>query len=494
MTDRLQGVMLASACGDALGAGYEFGRPLDPDEPVRMRGQGRFAPGEWTDDSAQMIAIAMAASEKVDLESETGQDLVCTNLLDWYYSPARLKDIGTHSSAVFGRVATVAGPGLARRFRETASQKEARQPRSSGGNGALMRTAPVALALWQDPAAMARAAAAIGALTHADTRSSESCAVWCLAIRAALRAADPSDIPGLAAAIDEDLATYLPADVAPFWQSVLAESYGTAPADYYEYRPGNGYCVTTIRAAWAAITSTLVSTALPGRHLQWALEAAVRGGHDTDTVACVAGGVLGAMWGQSAVPLQWRRRIFGWPDMVDRDIVELTARVLGVTDGHWPLVEHQSYESWPHTDAVAIHPFDDGVVMSGSAVAQGARRVPGEPIGAIVSLCMVGRSDLAHFGLSPEDRVEVRLIDRPGANPHLQLVVDEAADAIAAFRAEGKRVLVHCVAAQSRTPSVAARYAVRHLGVEPDEALAAVCAALPFAAPNAELAASVRGA
>ena len=29
------------------------------------------------------------------------------------------------------------------------------------------------------------------------------------------------------------------------------------------------------------------------------------------------------------------------------------------------------------------------------------------------------------------------------------------ADAVAAFRSEGKRVLLHCVAAQSRTPAVA---------------------------------------
>ena len=66
--------------------------------------------------------------------------------------------------------------------------------------------------------------------------------------------------------------------------------------------------------------------------------------------------------------------------------------------------------------------------------------------------------------------------------------MEEAADAVAAYRAEGKRVLLHCVAAQSRTPSVAALYSVRHLGVAPEVALREVCDALPAASPNPALA------
>ena len=107
LTDRLTGVLVAASCGDALGAGYEFGEPLAESEPVLMRGQGPFLPGEWTDDTAQMIAVAMSAADGWDLTSEEGQDQVAAHLLDWYYSPARLKDIGIHSSAVFARAATV---------------------------------------------------------------------------------------------------------------------------------------------------------------------------------------------------------------------------------------------------------------------------------------------------------------------------------------------------------------------------------------------------
>lgn len=61
----------------------------------------------------------------------------------------------------------------------------------------------------------------------------------------------------------------------------------------------------------------------------------------------------------------------------------------------------------------------------------------------------------------------------------------EAADAAAAFRDQGRTVLLHCVQAQSRPPTVAALYAARHLGVPMDDALREVCAALTDAHPNA---------
>ena len=38
--DRAVGVLLATAAGDALGAGYEFGPPLPEEVPVRMKGGG----------------------------------------------------------------------------------------------------------------------------------------------------------------------------------------------------------------------------------------------------------------------------------------------------------------------------------------------------------------------------------------------------------------------------------------------------------------------
>jgi protein-tyrosine phosphatase len=63
-------------------------------------------------------------------------------------------------------------------------------------------------------------------------------------------------------------------------------------------------------------------------------------------------------------------------------------------------------------------------------------------------------------------------------------VLTQAADTVAALRAEGLTVLVHCLEAVSRTPAVAALYAVRHLGIPVQQTLHDVCAVLPAAQPN----------
>ncbi|MEJ7744533.1 MAG: ADP-ribosylglycohydrolase family protein [Nocardioidaceae bacterium] len=54
--------------------------------------------------------------------------------------------------------------------------------------------------------------------------------------------------------------------------------------------------------------------------LQDALHEAIRVGHDTDTVAAIAGGLLGARWDASAVPARWSRQVHGWPGLRARDL------------------------------------------------------------------------------------------------------------------------------------------------------------------------------
>ncbi len=49
--DRVEGVLLATAAGDALGAPYEFKPPRGPELEVAMVGGGPWERGEWTDDT-----------------------------------------------------------------------------------------------------------------------------------------------------------------------------------------------------------------------------------------------------------------------------------------------------------------------------------------------------------------------------------------------------------------------------------------------------------
>ena len=76
--DRVEGVLLGTASGDALGAPYEFQPVRGPALEVAMIGGGGWEPGEWTDDTAMAIAIAEVAATGADLRDEAAQDAIVT--------------------------------------------------------------------------------------------------------------------------------------------------------------------------------------------------------------------------------------------------------------------------------------------------------------------------------------------------------------------------------------------------------------------------------
>ena len=84
-------------------------------------------------------------------------------------------------------------------------------------------------------------------------------------------------------------------------------------------------------------------------------------------------------------------------------------------------------------------------------------------VNAVVSLCRVQDSDLP-VGI---EQIDVRLIDAfdPEANPNLDFVLTDTVRLIEQLRTEGRTVLLHCVATQSRTPTIAALYGARKQGI-----------------------------
>ena len=195
----------------------------------------------------------------------------------------------------------------------------AQRPHGAAGNGSLMRTAPVALAYLGDDRAIADAARAISELTHADPTTGDACVLWCIAIDRAVREARLDGVRDGLALLDRDERIR--------WAHWLDDAETDPPASFAP----NGYVVRALQAAWAAIAQTPVPAVQPSRHLSSALETAVRIGDDTDTVAAIAGALLGARWGSSAVPLSWRSMLNGWPGYEARDLVRLA--VLAATAG-----------------------------------------------------------------------------------------------------------------------------------------------------------------
>jgi ADP-ribosylglycohydrolase/predicted protein tyrosine phosphatase len=634
--DRAAGVLLGMACGDALGAGYEFGPPLPAGSAVTMKGGGGFnwAPGEWTDDTSMAVPIIRAIADCKNLRDESVLDEIVAAWVAWARTAP---DVGNQLRAVLSRTdsdlaqarsgladpadpdpadpdpadpdpvgpasrasAALAHPeadaapehaGAASAVRLVARAHHDRHGRS-GGNGSLMRAAPVALAFLDDPAALAEAARAISDLTHVDTDAGDACVLWCLAIRHAV----------VSGALDVRVGLdSLPADRRVLWEERLLAAEAGAPRDFDR----NGWVVEALQGAWSAIseaarpgavsagtdtpTATIPgaeTTDTPADHLRRALESAVRGGRDTDTVAAIAGGLLGARYGASAVPADWRRIVHGWPGLRADELVRLgvlAARATGrrtpaagpspfagrarradvailagrvslgvrADDGRgrrdparpdrrnpatpdsrapgaperrdpnrpdrrdpsmpdrriavveqaaadfsvpdrrprrdranttWPAAERLPYATSGDISSLVRHPHDDGVWLG----AVGALDVLPAEIDAVVSLCPVGRAQVPER-IRAENRVAVWLIDEvdPRANPNLAFVLEDTVDAIAALRAEGRTVLVHCVRAISRTPTIGALYAARHRGVPMERALREVTDALPHANPNA---------
>jgi ADP-ribosyl-[dinitrogen reductase] hydrolase len=463
--DRAVGALLGTAAGDALGAPYEFGPPRGPELEVVMTGGGPWEPGEWTDDTSMAIAIAEVAATGADLRDEKALDAIVCRWREWMRTA---KDVGIQTSQVLRSADRL---GLdARTAREASAALHERTGRTAG-NGSLMRTAPVALAYLDDEQALIEAARAVSELTHYDPMAGDACVLWCLAIRYAI----------LSGELDVGIGMrHIAADRRDTWAALLDAAEKSRPADF----PNNGWVVQALQAAWSAITTTPVPEDDPAAgvfradRLRLALDAAVRCGNDTDTVAAIAGGLLGATYGASAVPAEWRRLLHGWPGLATRDLVALATRI--VKEDH----QHYSYDADPMLPVQ--HPHDDGLWLGNIATLQALP--PG--VDAVVSLCRVSNGELP-VGV---EQIDVRLIDDVGLdnNGNLDFVLTDTVRLIEQFRNEGRTVLLHCVAAQSRTPTVAALYGARKQGLSGKAAFREVASKLPDAAPNSDFVETIR--
>lgn len=310
--DRAVGVMLGTAVGDALGAGYEFETArLGPGGPQMIGGGlGGFAPGEWTDDTSMAWCVLEVAAGGDGLGSERALTAVARNFRAWYDSgPA---DIGVQTRQILG----AAGPAPTAADCSSAAAAHSARNERSAGNGSLMRTAPVALAHLGDTGAIVRAATAVSALTHGDPRTGQACVLWSLAIDRAVRE-QVLDLRSGLAVLDEEARGY--------WTDRIAEAEQGPPGRFTR----NGWVVEALQAAWSAIHHTPVPAEDPGRHLADALVTAIGIGNDTDTVAAIAGGLLGARWGAAAVPAVWRRICHGYPGLTGEDLIALAHSAAG---------------------------------------------------------------------------------------------------------------------------------------------------------------------
>ena len=359
--DRIEGVLLGQAVGDAMGAPYEPGDiPFTGTPELLGGGFGDYAPGEWSDDTQMSLYIARVAATGADLTSREALDEIARGFCRWVALDGA-SDVGVQTRRVLGAVVDGRDePGIAARMRAAAADLDA-ATRRTGGNGALMRNGIVGLTRLNDRRATAASARAVAELTHADPLAGDCCVIHAEMIRSAVMGPPwrGGPLPGATAAMRTlDL---IPAERRHYWRDlfdggILSDSRCLEPPS------GDGFTVHALghaTLALAFVNQVLADrTARPagasgrgeaptaneapagesrsartradradrmGRILVRALEAS----EDKDTVAAIAGALAGSHLGASALDPAWVEAIHGLPRRPDgaerraRDLREL---------------------------------------------------------------------------------------------------------------------------------------------------------------------------
>ena len=320
--DRARGALLGLAVGDALGTTLEFAHMDQPAYPALASGpatdivgKGPFdlQPGMITDDTQMAVCLArtLARHGRVDA-AELGKRYVT-----W---TEHAFDIGNQTRAALALVERGTPPLLAGFDVWRAGQ------RRPAGNGSLMRSAPIGVALRGE--ALLDAAIADSMITHADPRCILACIAFDAAIAALVDDGNADPVAVARAALDTGARR-----LRETWEAI--EIVGAGPlADADDLA-----CIETAAAALAGdlAAATTSDPEIYGSELHvdrtagfvrlafrlafwhaahtrsWRdalVDVASRGG-DADTNAAIAGALLGARDGAEAIPVEWELRVLG---------------------------------------------------------------------------------------------------------------------------------------------------------------------------------------
>jgi ADP-ribosylglycohydrolase len=303
LESRITGGLLAACLGDALGLPYE-GVPrqrLDEQPVVGMAETGRrgLPAGTWSDDSSLLFCLADSLCDGYDPAD------IAERFLDWWHN-----GVWTPWGETFGYGRTTAA-AMQRLDRGAAPLEAGLNREGANGNGSLMRTLPVALCFSLDRERMLRTAHEVSSITHAHPRSQMCCGIYCLVASCLLEGLDRREAVEGGVGLAGDFYH------GPPWEEerehlATVFSLDVTGLDRFQVRSG-GYVVETLEAAlWCLVR---------GESLKHSLLAAVNLGGDTDTVACVTGGLAGVHYGQGAAPEEWESKLAR-----RQDILQLCSR------------------------------------------------------------------------------------------------------------------------------------------------------------------------
>lgn len=287
LIDRYRGGILGLAVGDALGTTLEFRKPGSFIPITDMLGGGPFQlePGQWTDDTSMALCLAESLVECKDFDTTDQMNRYVRWHRDGHLSSnGRCFDIGNTVSAAL------------RQFGKTGDPFAGSEDPSAGGNGSLMRLAPIPLGYAAKPELAIEYAAEMSRTTHAAAEPIDACRYYTGLIIGALNGIDQESLLG-------DKYSPVPGlwEAAPLSEKIDAIASGSFKTKQPPEIRGTGYVVDAMEAAlWAFWNSE--------NFKEGALQA-VNLGDDADTTGAIYGQLAGAYYGAKAIPREWRYKI-----------------------------------------------------------------------------------------------------------------------------------------------------------------------------------------
>ncbi|MDI3548150.1 MAG: ADP-ribosyl-[dinitrogen reductase] hydrolase [Halanaerobiales bacterium] len=311
--ERVRGGLYGVAVGDALGATVEF---MDQRAIQKKYGQLKdivgggwlnLCPGEWTDDTEMMLAVA----EGIIADPDDPVPHIGQAFRRW--QATNPPDIGNTIRAVF-RIWD--RDNLTHEQWHIAAERAHRELGGmSAGNGALMRTLPVGIAYRLIPDVYCQAID-IARMTHWDIKAGLTCAVYSLAVRNILNGTADRFM-----AIVEAIKLVQEITQEAYREELREIAESPINRDRSNLKP-TGYTIDSfLCATWSVIEAD---------GFKDAVVRAVNLGGDADTIGAIAGGLAGVYWGYKAIPKRWIKKFSPEQcvmlDQIVEGLVELARR------------------------------------------------------------------------------------------------------------------------------------------------------------------------
>lgn len=297
--NRFRGALIGVLAGDALGAPYETWKAADVVVDLEKRGGlvGFEYVNPWVKTEGSKTFPAGRPTDDSDHTAALAQSLIAHNGLnerDLFY---RLRDIVVnHKSPLWDSKAYGAG-GTTRKMLAPETYEGSCALSSEGAissNGSLMRAAPLALYFVArhkgkvDPKIVHR----MSAVTHRHRFAKKCCVAYVdVLVNLLLGLGIKDSIGGARWDLNRDNDEGL---------TELLDDPCVPPNVTDAYR---GSALVTLHAAlWALATSS---------NFREGITKVIALGGDTDTYAAVAGGLLGAYYGEQGIPPEWREILIG---------------------------------------------------------------------------------------------------------------------------------------------------------------------------------------